>query len=246
MDTDGTPRMPFGLRRAFTVSKHADRPGDNEDRWQRSDSGAVCALSDGASVSFDPAPWADVLVRRFVGEPKFSREWLDQAIQEYEGAYDRDAMAWMQQAAFDRGSFATLLGAVCEEKRVRVLALGDSLLALVDGDQLSRTIPYEHPEAFDHRPRLLSTNRGENAWLDDSDVPHPWHDLDLGELARPSLLLMTDALGRWLLDAPGTDRVSALLQIEDVPSFANFVERERGEGRLKRDDTTLIVIGPPA
>jgi hypothetical protein len=193
-------------------------------------------------VSFAPGPWADILVRRFVGNPEVSRAWLGDAIQDYARLHDREAMAWMQQAAFDRGSFATLLGAVCGEGRVRVLAVGDSLLALADGNRLVRTFPYEQAEAFDQRPRLLSTNPAENAWLDEVDAFPDWQGLDLTGLARPTVLLMTDALGCWLLGSP--DRVAALLAIDDQAAFETFVEGERSEGRLKRDDTTLIVIGP--
>jgi hypothetical protein len=244
MPTDGAGRSPLGVRRAFTVAKHTDRPEENEDRWCGSPDGAICALSDGASVSFDPGPWADILVRRFVGNPEVSCAWLGDAIQDYARLHDREAMPWMQQAAFDRGSFATLLGAVCGEGRARVLAVGDSLLALVDGDHLVRTLLYEHPEAFDQRPRLLSTNLSENACLQDPEVFPSWQDLDLAELGHPAVLMMTDALGGWLLDNPGPDRVAALHGIEDQAAFEAFVQGERGQGRLKRDDTTLIVIGP--
>jgi hypothetical protein len=242
METDGAGGTPLGVRRGFTVAKHADRPADNEDRWWGSEDGAVCALSDGASVSFDPGPWADILVRRFVADHEVSRLWLSAAIEEYARLHDREAMAWMQQAAFDRGSFATLLGAVCGEGHVRVVAVGDSLLALADGDRLVRTLPYDQAEAFDQRPRLLSTNPAENAWLDEADAFPAWQELDLTRLAQPTVLLMTDALGCWLLGGP--DRLAALLAIEDQAAFEAFVEGERSEGRLKRDDTTLIVIGP--
>jgi hypothetical protein len=59
----------------------------------------------------------------------------------------------------------------------------------------------------------------------------------------PTLLLMTDAIGRWLLDEPSPARVSMLLDLQDDRSFGEFIERERSEGRLKRDDSTLIVVG---
>ena len=54
---------------------------------------------------------------------------------------------------------------------------------------------------------------------------------------------MTDALGRWLIDQPDSERVSTLLDIQSDEAFIDFVNRERVKGRLKRDDTTLVVIG---
>ena len=67
----------------------------------------------------------------------------------------------MQQAAFDRGSFATLLGIVfwSNWQGAHVFAIGDTIVAFIDGSQVLRTIPYAQPEEFDRSPDLLSTGR---------------------------------------------------------------------------------------
>ena len=98
-------RLPL----AFSVPKREDQ--HNEDSFYRSSKG-VYALSDGASVSFDSASWARILVRRYTRNPEFTREWLSAAIAEFRELYDRDSLPWMQQASFDRGSFASLLGII--------------------------------------------------------------------------------------------------------------------------------------
>jgi len=67
-------------------------------------------VSDGASVSFDSASWSRILARRFAQHPQFDPDWVAQAIADYAKLHDRDSLPWMQQAAFDRGSFASLLG----------------------------------------------------------------------------------------------------------------------------------------
>jgi hypothetical protein len=41
---------------------------------------------------------------------------------------------------------------------VRVFAIGDTILAFIDGGQVVRTIPYVQPDEFDQSPQLLSTN----------------------------------------------------------------------------------------
>lgn len=225
---------------AFSVAKREDAP--NEDRWCVAADGATCAISDGASISFDSAPWAEVLTCRFVDDQTVSRAWLETAARTYSAAYDRESMLWMQQAAYDRGSFATLLGVTCgsDGSNVRAFAFGDSLLAFVDDGKVVRTIPYLAPEEFELTPQLFSTSMFENRVIAEEALSDCWHDLNVSAHSAPVFLLLTDAIGRWLLDDPS--RVSLLLGIEDAVSFSDFVETERLEGRLKRDDTTMVVI----
>jgi hypothetical protein len=234
---------PLRVLRAFSFPKRNDTP--NDDRWCESTDKASCALSDGASVSFDSGPWAQTLCRRFIEDREITRDWLEAAIKEYQLLYDRNAMPWSHQAAFDRGSFATLLGVVCapDGHAARVFALGDTLLAFVENGQVVRTIPYVRSDEFDKAPILFSTNPLENRLLDEEMLSDAWTTLVLASHETPTLLLMTDAIGRWLLDEPSPARVSMLLDVQDDRSFGEFIERERSEGRLKRDDSTLIVVG---
>jgi hypothetical protein len=233
----------FGVLRAFTVSKRDDIA--NEDRFCCSDDKTVCAISDGASISFDSGPWAEILCRRFVENSAVDRCWLEAAIAEYQASYDRESMSWSHQAAFDQGSFATLLGVACspDSKCTRVFSVGDSLLAFVDNGELVRPMPYLSPEEFDKAPILLSTNLAENRFFDEEAISGAWNDLVIASHNAPVLMLMTDALGRWLLEQPDPLRISALLELSDQNAFAKFIETERAEGRLKRDDSTLIILG---
>jgi hypothetical protein len=243
MDVEDDVRPPWRVQRAFSLPKRNGEP--NEDKWRESSDGTICAMSDGASVSFDPGSWAEILVSRFIDDSSVSRDWLAAAVAEYRSSYNRETMVWMQQAAFDRGSFATLLGVVWSTdcRNIRVIAIGDSLLAFVDGRDLVQTIPYIEPSDFDQSPRLLSTNPVENLALDDEALAEAWHDLNITSHQAPALLLMTDAIGRWLLDQPDARRVSVLLDMSDDAAFEQFVERERVEGRLRKDDSTLVIFG---
>ncbi len=194
---------------------------------------------------FNSGPWAEILYRKFIESADITLEWLEAAVSEYQLAYDRDAMSWSHQAAFDRGSFATLLGVVCspDGRSARVFAWGDTLLAFIDKGQVVRTLPYVQPDEFDKAPTLISTNRLENKLLDQELINDAWCDLVLASHEMPMLLLMTDAIGRWLLDDPSSDRVSMLLNLQDELAFSEFIAKERSEGRLKRDDSTLVVVG---
>src|SRR5437870_8509339 len=146
---------------AFSVPKGEDQR--NEDSFRRSAKG-VYALSDGASVSFDSASWAGILVRRYTQNPEFSREWLSAAIAEFRELYDRDSLPWMQQASFDKGSFASLLGVriVDGGQLIQVLAIGDSLAVLCDGDCIKASFPLSAASQFNQSPQLLCTNPAQN------------------------------------------------------------------------------------
>lgn len=241
VDTQG---RTFEVLRAFSIPKRDDTA--NEDRWKHSPDDKTFAVSDGASVSFDSAPWAQILCSHFISNPDISRKWLQNAAAEYNAVYDREAMPWMQQGAFDRGSFATLIGVVLADdaKSARIFSAGDSIFALTDRRQLICTIPYTAPDEFDHSPTLFSTSAFENTFWTDDAISESWRELNLSSHEEPVLLMMTDALGRWLIERP--ESVSTLLDIKDENEFAQLVAKERAEGRLKRDDSTLLVIGVAA
>jgi hypothetical protein len=231
--------------RAFSIAKRRGEP--NEDAYRCSNSG-IFALSDGASISFDSASWSKILVGHYTREPDFSMTWLSTAIVRFSKKHDRESLPWMKQAALDRGSFASLLGVRVFDKGrfLKIFAVGDTLAVLSDGDQIRRTYPYDRAEQFDRRPQLLSTCRNENIFLSDIDIQDDLYVIwTFSGLRRPALLCMTDALGQWVLSqrAKKPAPISILRNIYRLKDFAAFVERERASGRLRRDDTTLIIYG---
>ena len=236
------PKLPLPL--AFSIPKGED--WRNEDSFYRSAKG-VYALSDGASVSFDSASWARILVRRYTKNPEFTREWLSAAMAEFRKLYDRDSLPWMQQASFDKGSFASLLGIRFFDggRLIQVLSIGDSLAVLCDGDCIKATFPFSAASEFNRSPQLLCTNPTENVFLDEVDVGYDLvADWSFGGLKQPALLCMTDALGHWLLSQRDCDTspISELRKVKTPVAFARFVLGERAAGRMKRDDTTLIAL----
>jgi len=229
---------------AFSVPKGRDLL--NEDSFHRSTKG-VYALSDGASVSFDSASWSRILVRRYARRPEFTTRWLNAAIAEFRKLYDRDNLTWVQQAAFDKGSFASLLGVriVDGGRLIQVFSIGDSLAVLCDGDRIAATFPFAAASEFTRSPQLLCTNPLQNAFLEkadaDDDLTADW---SFAGLERPALLCMTDALGHWLLSQRdrGRSPIGVLRKLKTAKTFARFVDEERAAGRMKRDDTTLLAL----
>lgn len=232
-------------RLSFTIPKVKDQ--QNEDCYQTSPRKGVYAISDGASISFDSASWARILARNFAKQPSLSLDWVATAIAEFAKKYDREKLPWMQQAAFDKGSFASLLGIKVNEdmQSVDVVAIGDSLAVLCEGQTIRETFPYSTAAQFDQSPQLLSTNPAENSFLNHPDrfsaLTTTWN---IKGLYEPSLLCMTDALGQWLLNSREKTPapVTVLRSLRDPKAFSRFVVEERESGRIRRDDTTFLAL----
>jgi hypothetical protein len=227
------------LRRAYTVPKVADLP--NEDSF--ASSALAHALSDGASVSYDSALWAQIVCRRYVESPCVTLEWLSGCIAEFSTHHDRANLPWNKEAAFDRGSFASILGVTLADAAIRIDAVGDSIAVLCDGTTRTDSFPYRTPEQFDQAPLLLSTDPAKNPFFGDGNLSDEcvchW---SFENLKSPRLLCVTDALGQWLLASQSPDAIGSLFSLDTDEAFAAFVVTEREAGRLKRDDTTLLAL----
>ena len=235
----------LAVRRAFSVAKAHGTA--NEDDHRYSNPPGIYAVSDGASISYDSASWSRILVKRFRNRPSFQLVWLAKAIAEFNGLHDRDALPWMKQAALDRGSFASLIGMKLhrQKQEARVLAIGDSLAVLCNGDEIIKSYPYTSPDQFSQSPQLLSTNQAENAFLIGADISREFSvRWPLPRLERPSIHCMTDALGQWVLEnrEANPSPIWIFRQISNTAEFKKFVLEERASGRLRRDDTTLLSL----
>jgi len=241
--------MSFGFSRRFfgSISKHPGDADRNEDAFAWSPRRSALALSDGASESFDSRLWARILVRLFVLKPVLSMARVDLGIVAYTRKHDPQSMSWSRQAAFDRGSFATLLGVVVDPEldQARVLAVGDTLALLLDGSRLVTSFPYTDPEQFLRQPTLLSTRREHNAFLkrpghaDASTTV--WH---LDRLAQPRIVCMTDAIAEWFLRRTQADPCAGevLLGISNVADLEGLFACERAAGRMRVDDSTVLIL----
>lgn len=223
----------------WTMGKQVAEPHLNEDAVACAQVKGVYAVSDGASESFASRRWARELVRRYVQRPVIDSAGLANAIDAYNGAFDRATMSWSAQASFDRGSFATLLGLRFDVAGVSILGIGDSLAVLEDGAEIRATFPYDAPEQFRANPLLLSTIYDRNAAILDADFSVYWR---LEEVITPKVFCMTDAIAAWLLSAR-EERMQRLRELKTRAEFVELVEGARADGTMRRDDTTLLVIG---
>ncbi len=229
---------------AASVPKDGERPELNEDTWAH-EPGLTCfALSDGASESYDSKRWARLLVEKYAADPHFLPAWVEAAVSDYKDSVDFEALSWSQQAAFERGSFATLLGLQLADNRreIEVLAVGDSLACHIRNGTLLESYPYSTPEEFDARPTLLSTIGSGNTFL---QAPEFFaHNTSKTWVVEPGdvILLVTDAIGQWLLREKSVD-AGSLVTLATVASESELVElttRLRAEHRMRVDDTTVL------
>lgn len=237
------------MKREFggTVPKEFASPEANEDALALSDDGARFALSDGASDSFNSKLWANLLAHKFLADPGLNADWLAAALADYAAAHDFASMSWSKQAAFERGSFATLLGGEYfpEHHAVELLGVGDTVALLFDAGDLVCAWPLDDPERFQERPSLLSTVARHNDFLTTGDFRTKHVKIvQLAELRAPQLLCMTDALGEWALRSlrDKDSGVSDLLSLQSEEQLAELVLRERAAKRMRIDDSTLLAL----
>lgn len=224
-----------------TVPKDDGPEATNDDCYAGNEPRQRFAVTDGASESYDSARWSRLLADAWVaGGSVVSRAGLASLIREYEEACDPTALSWSKRGAFERGSFATLLGVSTRGDLARIVAFGDSIVVGFPVDGGTQSFPYTLAEEFDRRPLLLSTKAEANgAVLQRVTVRTCLTAWPL--VPGTTLLLMTDALGQWLLrrnaDAASRDALRAIRTSEELQGF---VTAERSTGAMRRDDTTLV------
>lgn len=235
--------MRFRVDFAASLPKDLNAPALNEDAWAHDESLTCIALSDGASESFDSKSWARLLVDRYAHDQEFTPGWVSGAVKEYVSRVNFEELGWAQQRAFDRGSFATLLGLKLAENDadLDILCVGDCLGMHVRNGIVLGSYPFTHPEQFDARPSLISTKSASNAFLSEPDFfgnfSRTW-TVEHGDI----ILAATDALGQWALSevqAAGSG-VGTLLAINTVDEFTELVMQCRANQQMKLDDSTML------
>ena len=229
------------------VPKDLSYPESMEDAMAFSTDDARIAISDGASESFDSKTWAQLIVENFVLDTSVSDHWLVALANRFAANFDLASLSWSKAAAFERGSFATLLGIENFQtfNDVKISSVGDCLAVLLDGIELIKTFPYDSYEQFQQRPHLFCSNLADNKFFQDpsfyTDHQTYWN---LDSLSSPRILCMTDALGEWALRkaAEGNPQWDFLLDISTSDMLKDFVVSERANRSMKVDDVTLVSI----
>ena len=236
------------MRVAFAgqVPKHVAFPDDIEDAMAFAPEAHRVAISDGASESYDSRSWAQLLARRFVADPDVGPGWLNAAVEEYRELSSSADLSWSRQAAFDRGSFSSLLGIEYfqGENWLKVHCVGDSVAVLIDVREACKyTFYYNYSGLFSQRPDLLSTvpacNTAFTAYPFFASHKTSWR-LDAG--APWVVLCMTDAMGEWVLRQHECHQPvwNELLALEVQTDLDVLVAEARESRGMRVDDVTLV------
>lgn len=235
--------MRFHVDLSASVPKDIACPTLNEDAWAQNEERTCVALSDGASESFDSKTWAKLLVARYAGDHAMTPDWVAEALGEYSSAFCFEELTWSAQRAFDRGSFATLLGLVIghNETDLEVLCIGDSLALHVRDGIVIASFPFDRPEQFDARPTLLSTKGDPNSlWANSEffiDASRTWK-VQPGDV----IYAVTDAVGHWILSHLSESKTirEELVNVHSEVDFASLVQQLRASREMRLDDSTVL------
>ena len=240
------PAFPTPEWIAATVPKRGNRVEENEDATATSLDALRFAVSDGATEGWESGPWAARLVVSYVERPPTPTtfpDWLA-AARNWALPVAPGPVPWYAEAKQDEGSFATLVGLELRRSRRgsgwawRSVAIGDSCLLHVRGEELVLAIPLGSAEEFGNRPALVpsATTR---------PCPEPqW----FAGRARPGdlFLLATDAAAVRLLAPAGlAEALTACRASLTAHTPAPIIDWCRTVQHATNDDVTVLATRLP-
>lgn len=224
------------------------------------------AVSDGASESMLSGPWAEVLVRAFCRtEAAVSRAFVKAMMaracaaheawrKEYLRRREREGrpVQWYEEPGLKDGAFATILGlSLLPSGAWEAVALGDSCLFQVRGEDLVAAFPVKQSSEFGQRPMLAASDPAK------SGLALGKFRGALGTWRRgDTFYLMTDALSAWFIkqheqgekpwvtldSTEGSLSGRACDEAAGPASFEALVQRLRSEGLMRNDDVTMTRV----
>jgi hypothetical protein len=161
----------------------------------------------------------------------------------------RQPLPWYAEEKARCGAFAAILGLVLSDKvvdgsegRWQAVAIGDSCLFQVRGEDVVARFPLSESVAFNNRPHLLSSNPNYNSRITDHlrQSKGTWQPGD-------AFYLMTDALACWFLRELEEEQTSWLIlrnfgtRDEQMP-FHEWLASLRAQKKIRNDDVTLLRV----
>ncbi len=209
------------------------------------------AIADGATRSFFPKIWADLLVNHFCDNSIFSFkeknwiEWLQPIQQEWyekaeEKVKDRNLFYLTNSFNTREPAAATFIGIEIDIKteKWQAMIIGDSCLFHKTNSGFSSYL-IEKSVDFDSFPEAFASYADKN-YYPPTFISGAIHSDDI-------LVLTTDAIAKWILDHNESGNVGTCLdrlcELDSNEKFCQFVNQARSEKvRLVNDDVTLMLI----
>ena len=234
-------------------------------------------MCDGATTSFAGHAWAKALAKALYSAPKsvevfanelfrddehfqnsirdeFFSNCFKQAIAEYEKQYDVSKLSFFKQEAFKRGSAATLLFLVQDDKTpdtIYLTAIGDTCCFIMDSaNNVIRSFPLTSVEEFSTSAYLVDTKKeGLKALFNPTTREFFWKraTVDISSGDGVKIVCATDAISQWIIaNSCNANAISELLLSVEKPRrqyFESFIQSLRHNGAIAVDDSTIAVLG---
>lgn len=246
--------------RAYWLPKAGNSATDYEDAsWPRKPLDRTSptirlSVGDGATEASFSALWARLLVRSYGSgrlTPGRLRESLPALQARWRNLVGKGPLPWYAEEKLLDGAFSSLAGLTIKDDpgrdrshgRWEAMAVGDSCLFQVRGDELVARFPLERAEQFDSRPTLISSVPSRNSGLDEA-LRFTDGVCRVGDV----FYLMTDALACWFLRRweLRSDPLFFLDEIRCQAHFERLIDEQRSDSAedgtrlLKNDDVTLV------
>ena len=209
------------------------------------------AVADGATEASFSRLWAKLLASSFVYGTFGGRDLrseLGRIQHRWHTSVRAKRLPWYAEEKVKQGAAAAFIGLrVWDNPQSdaagswEALALGDSCLAQVRGDELIKAFPISTADAFSNAPYLLSSNPAhvEGCLERLNKASETW-------LPDDSLYLMTDALAAWFFREVERDaapwEVLRDFDTKDGMKFPAWVADLRSARTMRNDDVTLVRI----
>ena len=236
----------------FITHKKAESPDDCQDAFGVNEENSRYAVADGATLSFFPKRWAELLVRHFceMPDPFLSEDrWKEWLVPIQEEWYEQvDARVKARNQFYLTNSFnarepavATFIGLEIDkvQEKWKAIVIGDSCLFHKSNSGFKSYL-IEKSEDFTSHPTAFASFPERNHY----NPTFIGGDIQSGDL----FILATDALAKWIVQHEEAGRLEAALnqlkQIKTDKQFDSFVDLARSHGniRLVNDDVTLMLI----
>lgn len=243
----------------FWVPKHGNCEHEYEDAFWPCvscdyDSGPIrLAVADGATESSYSRFWAERLVRA-VGDGLLTRHRFSDGVaalrSEWDEAVNWPTLPWYAEEKARQGAFAAFIALELDVDSSdgspkgcwQAMAMGDSCVFQTRGSTPVARFPIETSTSFLCRPHLLAS------------IPIDGDVIAAQLLTRQGswvqgdyFYLMSDALACWFLRGfeDGADPGEPLRQLASshgAQDFSAWIADLRGQGAIRNDDTTVLVI----
>ena len=236
---------------SFITHKKAESLDDCQDAIKVDEEHSRYAVADGATRSFFPKQWAELLVEHFceMSDPLKAenwKEWLVPIQKEWykqiaERVKARDQFYLTNSLNTREPAVSTFVGLEVDRTKPewQAVVVGDSCL-FHKSEAGFRSYLIEKSEDFTDRPEAFASYAEANLY----DPEFITGEIQSGDL----FILATDALAKWILEHKASGNLEEILnqfgRIADREQFNQFVDQARGNDKipLVNDDVALMLI----